>query len=176
MCKPNIKNIKNILILHVSVISPWQWKQYQSCLSYGSISSATNIVIYLTNSISRQFFDIIQFYLATNIVKYLGNFISGLFFYIIQLILHHLWEACRHLPQHLPCCLLSRPIKSWFKSRRKYFSSLPQTVAKNLKTSQIICSPSCAASQGCPRRRGREGAGWCPCPACSSCSCTWWRR
>ena len=79
MCKPNIKNIKNILILHVSVISPWQWKQYQSCLSYGSMSSATNIVIYLTNSISRQFFDIIQFYLATNIVKYLGNFISGLF-------------------------------------------------------------------------------------------------
>ena len=135
MCKPNIKNIKNILILHVSVISPWQWKQYQSCLSYGSMSSATNIVIYLTNSISRQFFYIIQFYLATNIVKYLGNFISGLFFDIIQLILHHLWEACRHLPQHLPCCLLSRPIKSWFKSRRKYFSSLPQTVAKNLKTS-----------------------------------------
>ena len=121
-------------------------------------------------------FHIIQFYLATNIVKYLGNFISGLFFYIIQLILHHLWEACRHLPQHLPCCLLSRPIKSWFKSRRKYFSSLPQTIAKNLKTSQTICSPSCAASQGCPRRRGREGAGWCPCPACSSCSCTWWRR
>ena len=98
------------------------------------------------------------------------------FFDIIQLILHHLWEACRHLPQHLPCCLLSRPIKSWFKSRRRYFSSLPQTVAKNLKTSQKICSPSCAASQGCPRRRGREGAGWCPCPACSSCSCTWWRR
>ena len=128
MCKPNInKNIKNILSFHVSVISPWQWKQYQSCLSYGSISSATNIVIYLTNSISRQSFSYHSVLSCNKYCQISWKLYIWPFFDIIQLILHHLWEACRHLPQHLPCCLLSRPIKSWFKSRRKYFSSLPQT-------------------------------------------------
>ena len=73
MCKPNIKNIKNILSFHVSVISPWQWKQYQSCLSYGSMSSATNIVRYLPNSISRLFL------------------IS--FSFILQQILSHIFET-----------------------------------------------------------------------------------